>query len=260
MLYINMVLVGRRHWAGGERSRGRWVHCAGPGRCSLLVALAGFNVLVGRTGARADVTAERLNTLSSQSIALIKQIPKDRPVYIQAYYSPEVPREFVETKTDLIDLLREYAARGGDRIRLEPGSDRALLERGARRREAFRHRAAAGHDHRRARQESAEIFLGVAFTSGVEEVVIPFFDRGLPIEYELTRSIRVVSRSNRKKIGILNTDAKLMGGFDMRSMGQNPEWSIVTELKKQYDVELGRRPMSRSRRTSTSCWWRSRRR
>ncbi len=27
-----------------------------------------------------------------------------------------------------------------------------------------------------------------------------------------------------------------MGGFDMRSFGQNPEWSIVTELKKQYDV------------------------
>ncbi len=28
----------------------------------------------------------------------------------------------------------------------------------------------------------------------------------------------------------------MMGGFDMRSFGQNPEWSIVTELKKQYDV------------------------
>ena len=27
-----------------------------------------------------------------------------------------------------------------------------------------------------------------------------------------------------------------MGGFDMRSFSQTPEWSIVTELKKQYDV------------------------
>ena len=87
-----------------------------------------------------------------------------------------------------------------------------------------------------ASRRSSEIFLGVAFTSGLEEVVIPFFDRGLPVEYELTRSIRVVSRSGRKKVGILNTDAKLMGGFDMRSLGQNPEWSIVTELKKQYEV------------------------
>ena len=54
-------------------------------------------------------------------------------------------------------------------------------------------------------------------------MVIPFFDRGLPVEYELTRSIRVVSRSDRKKVGILSTDAKLMGGFDMRSMGQNTQ-------------------------------------
>jgi ABC-2 type transport system permease protein len=27
-----------------------------------------------------------------------------------------------------------------------------------------------------------------------------------------------------------------MGGFDMRTFNQTPEWSIVTELKKQYDV------------------------
>ena len=50
-----------------------------------------------------------------------------------------------------------------------------------------------------------------------------------------------------------------MGGFDMRSMGQNPEWSIVTELKKQYDVNSVS-PDVPIPATSTSCWWRSRRR
>ena len=76
----------------------------------------------------------------------------------------------------------------------------------------------------------------MAFTSGLEEVVVPFFDPGLPTEYELTRSIRVVSKSGRKKVGILATDVKMLGGFDFRSMGQETEWPFVTELKKQYEV------------------------
>jgi ABC-2 type transport system permease protein len=236
MLYINMVLVGRRHWAGGERSWDRGGHAL-VRVASILLALSAFNALVGRTGVRADVTAERLHTLSPESVALLKKIPQDRPVYIQAYYSPDVPREFVETKNDLIGLLKGYAAQGGDRVRLNlvPTELYSPEARDAEKRFGIEARRVMTTDE--ARQESAEIFLGVAFTAGLEEVVIPFFDRGLPIEYELTRSIRVVSRSNRKKIGILSTDAKLLGGFDFRSMGQNPEWSIVTELKKQYDVD-----------------------
>jgi ABC-2 type transport system permease protein len=91
-----------------------------------------------------------------------------------------------------------------------------------------------------ASEESAravnEIFLGLAFTRGSEEFVIPFFDRGLPVEYELMRSIRVVSRAKRKKIGILNTAAKLFGGLDFQSRAQSQEWSIVSELRKQYEV------------------------
>src|SRR5262249_33738207 len=117
MLYINMVLVGRRHWAGGALSWDRGSHAL-VRVVSLLVALLAFNVLIGRAGARADATAERVHTLSSQTVSLVRQIPRDRPVYIQAYYSPEVPSDYVQTKNDLIDLLREYAARGGDRIRL----------------------------------------------------------------------------------------------------------------------------------------------
>jgi ABC-2 type transport system permease protein len=236
MLYVNMVLVGRRHWAGGAQSSNHWLHAV-VRVGSLLVALAAFTTLMARSGARADVTAERLHTLTPQSIALLKQIPADRPVYIQAYYSPEVPREYIETKNDLLGLLREYGARGGDRIRLNliPTELYSNEARDAQKRFGIEpHRVMVADD---AKQQSSEVFLGVAFSSGVEEVVIPFFDRGLPIEYELTRSIRVVSRSNRKKVGILSTDAKLMGGFDMRSMGQNPEWSIVTELKKQYVVD-----------------------
>jgi ABC-2 type transport system permease protein len=235
MLYLNMLLLGRRHWAGGEASSKNWLHSL-VRFMAVLVSLFSVTVMLERMGVRADSSAEQLHTLSRESLDLVKQIPADRPVLIQAYYSPEVPREFVEVKSDLLGLLKEFEARSGGKIRLnlvptEMYSDQA---REAEKRFGIDPRRVMTLDE--SKQMSADVFLGVAFTSGVEEVVIPFFDRGLPVEYELTRSIRVVSRSGRKKVGILSTDAKLMGGMDMRSFSQTPEWSIVTELKKQYDV------------------------
>jgi ABC-2 type transport system permease protein len=237
MLYLNMVLLGRRHWAGGEESQGRWLHST-IRFLSVLVALFSLSVLIQRWGARQDVSAEQVHTLSPESLALIKQIPEDRPVLIQAYYSPEVPGDYVQTKTDVLDLLRGFEASSGGRIRLNlvPAELYSDAAREAEKRFNIEPKRILTEDQAQAKRTVSDIILGVAFTSGLEEVVVPFFDKGLPVEYELTRSIRVVSRSARKKVGILNTDARLMGGFDMRSMGQNPEWSIVTELKKQYDV------------------------
>jgi ABC-2 type transport system permease protein len=46
----------------------------------------------------------------------------------------------------------------------------------------------------------------------------------------------VVSRSKRKKIGILNAPVQFFGGFDFETKRQNQEWSIVAELRKQYEV------------------------
>ena len=97
VLYINVLLLGRRHWAGGERSAGHWTHSIARA-AAVVVAVASLNVLVGRTGVQADVSEERLHTLSPDSIKLLGQIPKDRPVYVQAYYSPEVPRDLVSVR------------------------------------------------------------------------------------------------------------------------------------------------------------------
>ena len=56
------------------------------------------------------------------------------------------------------------------------------------------------------------VFLGVAVTCGLQKVIIPFFDRGLPAEYELVRALCSVTQQKRKKVGILQTDAQLFGG------------------------------------------------
>jgi len=235
MLFINMVLVGRRHWAGGERSQGRWGH-SGVRIASVIVAVLSLEVLVAQAGWRVDLSAEGLSTLSRQSQRLVREIPSDRPVYIEAFLSPRVPQDYVETKQTLIALLRSYDAIGGSKIRVN------LIETDRYSEEARRAESQYGISPRSVRTVDEtrigvdEILLGVAFTSGPEQVVIPFFDRGLPVEYELTRSIRTVSGANRRRVGILETDAELLGGFDFQAMSQPQEWEVVTELKKQYEV------------------------
>jgi ABC-2 type transport system permease protein len=236
MLYLNVVLLGRRHWAGGERSRGLGLHAV-VRAISLIAALVSVDVLLSRyVNARWDWSSEGLHRLAKESARLISEIPSDRPVFIQAYYSEEVPRDYVQTKIDLLNKLREFAALGGDRIRLNlvPTEIYSEAAREAETRFGIQPRRVLGMES--ARQTASEIYLAVAFNSGLEEVVIPFFDRGLSVEYELTRAIRVVSRSARKKVGILNTDARLIGGLDFRSMNQDADWPIVTELRRQFEV------------------------
>ncbi len=80
------------------------------------------------------------------------------------------------------------------------------------------------------------VILGVAFRSGLEKVVVPFFGSGVPVEYELIRSLNTVSRPARKKLGILRTDAQLTGGFSPTTFQQSPKQAIVTELAKQYEI------------------------
>jgi ABC-2 type transport system permease protein len=235
MLYLNMVLLGRRHWAGGEASTNHWLHSL-VRIVAVILAITSATVIVNQWGVRADASSEGLHTLTSESIDLARNIPQDRPVLIQAFVSPVVPREYVEVRADLLGLLKEYQAHSGGKIRMNLVPTEVFSEEARQAEKQFGIEPHRVFSLAEGKQMSDEIFLGVAFTSGTEEVVIPFFDRGLPVEYELTRSIRVVSKSGRKKVGILTTDAKLMGGMDMRTFSQTPEWSIVTELKKQYDV------------------------
>jgi ABC-2 type transport system permease protein len=82
-----------------------------------------------------------------------------------------------------------------------------------------------------------KVVMGAVVNSGANEVVIPHFGQGTPIEYELTRAIQTVATEKRKTIGLLETDLKIGGGFDMSSFRQSPECRIVAELKKSYTVE-----------------------
>lgn len=239
LLYLNEVFISKRHWSGGKDGPTMWIQFV-IRAVSVAVALISFNVLVVKLSEafplNLDLTTEKLFTLSPSTRDLIAKISKERPVTIQAFISPDVPREQVTIQKRLKGLLRQYDREGGSRLDVRfvdvapftPEAEEARLL-GV---QGFQ--VPTDEDGRRGVQE---VFMGVVVSSPVDEVVVPLFEAGTSIEYELTRSIRTVANEKRLTVGMLTTDARVAGGFDMSHFRQLPEWRIQTELKKQYKVE-----------------------
>lgn len=235
VLTICIAITGRRRWRRASGSPPMPLHVTLRG-FSAITCVAALTVLASAWRARIDVTSEQIHTLAPETRKLIASLDPARPVLIQAFVSPEVPRAYLPVKQNLLAFLREFDAAGRERIdtRVVETVKYSPEAREARERYNITPLRVASSEESGSRAN--EIFLGLVFSSGPEEFVIPQFDRGLPVEYELMRSIRVVARAARRKVGILDTPARPFGGFDFQSKRQTNEWPVVAELRKQYDV------------------------
>jgi ABC-2 type transport system permease protein len=246
MLYLNLILINRRHWMGGPQRAPMGMHYLVRVLAVALVLISA-NAVAANATRRVDFTAGRLYSLSTTTTDVLQGLKPDHPVLIQAFISPEVPRDLVSTRTSLIGLLRQYEQVGGNNLRVRIVSTERFTDAAD---EAKRYGIEPQEvlSERNGRAVRDDVFLGVVVTGSVDDqVVIPYFDKGTPVEYELTRSIRTVAAAKRKKVGVLRTDAQVAGGFDMQAFRALPEWRIVTELKKQYDVkQLGAEELAAS--------------
>jgi ABC-2 type transport system permease protein len=240
-LYLCMVLIGARHWSGGRDGDSMLWHylvrtlALGVGLVGLVLILEQYDRFF-----RKDLTLGQVSSLSSTSKELIRNLETERPVVIDAFISAQVPERYVQTRFNLVSLLKEFDALSGGKVdvrlheNLEPFSDEAVLAE-----QRFGIQPTSVRTRTRGAFKDEEVILGAAVTSGLEKVVVPFFDYGIPVEYELIRSIGTVSQGQRKRVGIVRTDAQLYGGFSFAGgiPQQIPKSEIVDELEKQYEVE-----------------------
>ncbi len=238
-LYLAMVLIGRRHWAGRRDGAAPGLHYLA--RAGGLAAAAAGLVLLcqafdQRLGLRADLSAERISSLAPDTKRLLAKLDPKRPIEIKAYVSPTVPEDYVQTRLNLLNTLRQFQRLGGGKVRVEVIPTEPKTEAAAVAAQQFGIEPQTVLARVRGAYRDEEIFLGCGFTSGLEKVVVPFFDRGTPVEYELIRSVCTAAEQKRKRLGVLSTDADLFGGFDMMSGQSRPRQPILEELEKQYDV------------------------
>lgn len=235
MLYLCMVLIGRRHWQGGRDGHSMGGHYLLRTLCLVAVAV-GLTMTFHRFDSRADVTSERLSSLSSQTRKLLKELDGKRPVKVDAYISPEVPESYVQTRLDLLSILRELDSVGGNTVEVAVHTTEPLSEEADQAEQQYGITGQQVVSRSRGAISREQIYLGVAIRSGLNKVIVPFFDRGIPVEYELVRSICTVAQQKRKKLGVLATDAKLFGGFNMQTFSQTRNEMLIDELQKQYEV------------------------
>ena len=235
MLYLSMILIGRRHWTASRKRVGA---CRFTIRTVCLLAIGLSLVFIFRHhDLRADLTEEKLSTLSPNTIELLKNLKPVHPVVIEAFISSDVPESHIQTRLDIEAILKEIESRCGKNVilrlhdNMEPNTETALIAS-----QRFDIKPQEVFFALRGKRQQKSIFLGVAFRSGLESLVLPFIDRGLSVEYELVRALCSVIEQKKKRIGILKTDAPLFGRFDMNTFSMLPPWMIVDELQKQYTV------------------------
>ena len=242
-LYTCMVLIGRRHWTGGKDGNTMAYHYLL--RIMALFAVAVSSIVLFRTKdlVRQDLTEQKVSSLSPATLDLIRNLDDRRTIKIDAFVGKDIPELYAKTRYELINLLKEFqaeAAANGRRIEVNLYEDIDLFSDDAALAEtSFKITPVERSLRENGTTENRKILLGAAFRAGLQTVVVPIFEYGIPVEYELVRSISTVAQAKRKRIGIVKTDAQLMGGVTMLGPQPTrlPKDPIVTELEKQYEVE-----------------------
>ncbi len=237
-VYMSIILIGRRHWQGGRDGRSMFGHYLIRGVAMIAVALGLSKFLSYHDYVRYDGSSAKVSSLSPDTKRILRSLDTKHPVVVEAFISKSVPEQYVETRVDLLNMLREFEALAGSNVQIQvhdqvdPFTKEAQLAE-----EKYGITAQTVMTQARGTIKQEELFMGAAFSCGLERVVIPFFDRGIPVEYELVRSITTAANARRLKIGVVKTGAQMFGGFDMQTFRQSPKQLIIQELEKQYEVE-----------------------
>jgi len=239
-LYLCMILIGKRHWSSGRDGGTKWLHFLLRASLLFVTVVAGSMLFRNRDLIRKDATELQVSSLSPVTTEMIRNLNRDRNIVVDAFISSDVPEMYAKTKYELVSLLKEFESTAtSSGVPMEVRIFDSISPSSEEEKQAEMQYGITPQTVRvreRGTISDQPIILGAAFRSGLQKVVIPFFEPGIPVEYELARSLTTVAKPARRKLGVLKTEAKMMGGIDMRSFQQLPQQPIIEELGKEFEL------------------------
>ncbi len=204
----------------------------------LSVILVAANVVVSQLRLRADLTSEKLYTLSSGSRQVVQALQS--PVTIKYFFSRssgEVNTFLKSYATQVENLLREYVRAGGGQVALEvydpvPDSDEEEWAQ------------QYGVEPQMLRLGAPPLYFGLVAVSadGQTELALPVLSpRTEPtLEYEITRLLTRVANPRKPVVGVLST-LPVLGDDDPMAMMMQPRerpraWFAFRQLRRDAEV------------------------
>lgn len=185
------------------------------------------------TGARLDLTEDKLYTLSPGTVNLLRSI--EEPITVSFYFSEEVSRELPMVRNfarRVQELLEEMAQRSGGQLRVERVDPRPFSEE-----EDMA--ARYGLEGIPIGRGEESLYLGLVGTNLLDGLeVLPFISpaREAFLEYELARMIYSLSRPTPPRVGLLS-GLPIEGGMDQQTGQQREPWVIHDQIDQLFDVE-----------------------
>ncbi|MFM1560038.1 MAG: Gldg family protein, partial [Roseibacillus sp.] len=219
----------------------------------LFAIVISLNVIVRRFApVRWDTTEGDIFTLSEGTRSILKKAKESgRPITIRFYLSDQddvqLPKHFIEYSKRVKDLLEEYAKASGNSVVVQtytpvPNSkeqDAADLD-GIMRRDPRMDMPQGGSldDFDFNQRANQPYYFGLSVSSLEKTEVIAFLDpkQEENLEYHLSRAISAVTRTIRRKIGLLEgTEMALGGQGGMPGQGRPPS-VIYRHLAREFDI------------------------
>ncbi|MEO5337952.1 MAG: Gldg family protein [Magnetospirillum sp. WYHS-4] len=184
------------------------------------------------TGARLDLTADRLFTLSDGTRTVLKSLQE--PLTARLYFSKilgERSARHGQYYGRVRELLERYSQLSGGRLKLELYDPEPFSD-------AEDRAVAAGLQGVPVTESGDSGYFGLVVVSSTDlEGSIPFFnlERENFVEYDLTKLIYTVANPKKKTVGLLSTlpiDGKGADGM----MGAKRRWAIMDQIREFFEV------------------------
>lgn len=193
----------------------------------LLVAgiLLLLNLLAKQFFFRWDLTQNGQYTLSSATKNILKDL--DEPVTVSAYFTGDLPQDYLKNREDFQNLLIEYSTRSADMVDYEfidPNESEETKQ------EAMQNGISPLLINVREKDAVAQkqAFMGALISAGDRTDIIPFVQPEGPMEYQLTTAIKKVGTIDKPSVGLIQGH----GEPTMQEMAQ-----MIQTLSILYNIE-----------------------